>query len=207
MRYNFKYFYSLKEFIDLYYDSGNSPFSQDDEFSLSIILTDLFGAVPSVNITGIAENEFLADTSSNPQHWGTLHKLFMYLINRFGDEAIGFGDIENPTLPQLQANDSVKKTFKHIVDRMVATYPKYKKLLDLYASEQNKLLDDLKNYVKFDDAPQTPGSYGSSEFLTTYTEYGNEVNTKIMRLKEIENNYSNLMNDWCDEFQNLFIEV
>ena len=171
MRYNFKYFYSLNELINLYYDIGNYPFGDDDEFSLSIILTDLFGNVPSHNITGIDENEFLADTSSNPRHWGTLHKLFMYIINRFGDEAIGFGDIENPTQAQLIANDSVKKSFKHIVDRMVATYPKYKKLLDLYNNEKDNLMNDLKNYVKFDDAPQTPGSYGSSEFLVIFFQF------------------------------------
>lgn len=206
MRYKQEYFYSLKQVIDYYYTEGNTPFSADDEFALDRVLTDFTGGIPQHEITGIQENEFEA-SSSAPTHYGLIHKLFMYIINKYQDEAIGFGEIENPTLIQLEANPTCRKFFRVMVGLMVETYPKYSTMLKLYQDEKDHLMDDVKNYVKFDDTPQTPGSYGTDEFMTTYTEYSNEFSTKMARIKEIENNFANLMKEWCDEFANLFIEV
>lgn len=202
MLYENKYFYTLKEFLATFTtdDDSTSPFPYSTDISIYKILDSMnsmsFTGTPSVlGLSGIKETEFKGS--------GTLNVLWSYIITKYQDEFIGFGDTE--VIPNI-ATDSCWKTIKSIVYQMVATYPRYKKLLDSYAAEESKLMDQVKSYSKFNDTPQMANQYDSNEYVSTYTEYGNDIATKMARLDEIKRMYADLMNDWVDEFNNLFIE-
>ena len=99
---------------------------------------------------------------------------------------------------------------------LAATYPKYKKLLDLYEAQETKLMDKLttntSGKTRFNDMPQSPiatGDIDGDDHLTNLTKDDNESatdpETPMMRLAEIQANYKNIYNDWCDEFAKTFI--
>ena len=202
MRYNEKYFYTLKEIADLVYDE--TPFYDDDEIALNVVLTHFVGGVPKQNITNIPASEW--EVAGSPLAYGLLHKLWMYILSKYADEYIGYGEIENPNLTEAKANPTIVKSFRMMEYKMVESYPRYKKLIDLYEAEKDHLMDDIKSWTRFNDTPQLADTYKDEKFATSYTEYGNQYASKIARIKEIDDEMRNLMGDWCDEFARCFIE-
>lgn len=112
--------------------------------------------------------------------------------------------------------DEIKSFVARVGSWISGTYPKYKKLIDLYAAEKDKLLDKLgvttSGKTRYNDMPQSPivaGDLEGDDHLTTLTKDDNESQTDpttpIMRLAEIEANFKNLYNDWADEFVKTFI--
>ena len=90
-------------------------------------------------------------------------------------------------------------------------------MLGAYADAQSKLMDDIKatskNKVKFNDTPQNPNSAGVYEgdnyithFTATEGETSSELMSKIMRLKEIQDNYKDLMSIWVRDFERIFYQ-
>ena len=94
------------------------------------------------------------------------------------------------------------------------TAPRYKKLLELYKSQENKLLDKLSTInsglAKFNDTPQGSGDFSGDTHTTNITKTSSEsqveVRTPIERLKEIQDSYSDVLARWSEEFDNLFLE-
>ena len=97
------------------------------------------------------------------------------------------------------------------------TYEYYMPLLTFYRSNQSSLMDDItatsKNKVKFNDTPQnanTGDAYEGDNYITHFTATENEskspVSSKIIRLKEIQENYKRVMLDWIKEFERIFFE-
>lgn len=140
---------------------------------------------------------------------GILNKLWSYICTKYEYEfciAVEGHYNSFDEAVSAHAGEYFYNFMKKIVYQMVATYPRYKKLLDSYAAEESKLMDQVKSYTKFNDTPQMANQYDSNEYVSTYTEYGNDIATKMARLDEIKRMYADLMNDWVDEFHNLFIE-
>ena len=94
------------------------------------------------------------------------------------------------------------------------TSPRYLKLLEVYESEKDKLLDPVKitseGISRFNDTPQDEGDFANDEHTTNLTEdtrkTSNELDTKMARIKEIESNYNNIILNWSNEFESIFIE-
>ena len=97
------------------------------------------------------------------------------------------------------------------------TYERYSTLLNLYASEKSKLLDGVKTTTtgvgRFNDTPQniTNGDeFGDNTHISNITkstaEAVSDVDTKMARLDEITKRYRNLLKEWTNEFDGLFIE-
>lgn len=91
----------------------------------------------------------------------------------------------------------------------------YITLLGLYADAKSKLMDDIKatskNNVKFNDTPQnanTEGVYEGDNYITHFThtegETTSQLTSKIMRLKEIQDAYKDVMSDWVRGFERIF---
>ena len=104
-----------------------------------------------------------------------------------------------------------------VLSIIIQTYDRYAKMLDLYDSEKTKLLDGVKTTTtgvgRFNDTPQniTDGSeFGDNSHITNITkstaEAESDVDTKMARLDEISRKYRNLLKDWTNEFDGLFIE-
>jgi hypothetical protein len=114
------------------------------------------------------------------------------------------------------APEEIKSFVARVGAWLTATYPKYKKLLDLYKDQETKLMDKLttntSGKTRFNDMPQSPiaaGDIDGDDHLSTLTKDDNESatdpETPMMRLAEIQANYKNIYNDWCDEFVKTFI--
>lgn len=118
-------------------------------------------------------------------------------------------------------NDEIKAAVKEWAYKFIAllndTHTYYIKMLSLYKDSENKLLDDIKatskNKVKFNDTPQNPNTsdiYEGDNYITHFTategESSSELNSKIMRLKEIQDNYRDMMSSWVRDFERLFYQ-
>lgn len=100
----------------------------------------------------------------------------------------------------------------------VETKDRYSKLLTLYKASENQLLDGIKTTStgvgRFNDTPQNV-MVGEDEFIDN-THVSNiskqtgetitDADTKINRLNEIRRKYADLMKEWTDEFEDMFIE-
>lgn len=93
----------------------------------------------------------------------------------------------------------------------------YLPLLQYYDDSATKLMDDIKatskNAVKFNDTPQNAnasGKYEGDDYITHYTstegENSSPLMTKMMRLKEIQENYRNLMAQWVKDFERIYYQ-
>lgn len=94
------------------------------------------------------------------------------------------------------------------------TSPRFLKLLTLYSSEDNKLLDKIASsgtsISRFNDTPQNGGDWSADGYTTNITQGSSssqtDGDTKMGRLAEIQREYRNLLLDWSNEFEALFIE-
>ena len=97
------------------------------------------------------------------------------------------------------------------------TYELYITLLTQYAGAKASLMADItatsKNKVKFNDTPQNTnvsGTYEGDNYITHFTstegENSSPLMSKMMRLKEIQENYRDLMSEWVNDFHRIFYE-
>lgn len=98
------------------------------------------------------------------------------------------------------------------------TYDRYSKLLAIYTSEKDKLLDGVKIKTtgtgQFNDTPQNVQSvaeaFGDNSHISNITksdqESTSDVETKIRRIDEIDRLFKNIIRDWTNEFDGLFVE-
>lgn len=110
-----------------------------------------------------------------------------------------------------------REFFIKLFNKIILTYPKYALLLDLYESQKSKLLNQIKNNnyatTRYNDTPQN--EEGSSDFSNDdhvsnisiiNSESGTDGVTPIMRLKEIQDNYKSVLEDWCNELGKLILD-
>lgn len=98
------------------------------------------------------------------------------------------------------------------------TAPRYATMLDLYEDEKENLMKALKNtsnnhaVSRFNDTPQDTGDFEGETYATNVTigdvESTNEINpmTTMERLREIDESYRNIMLQWANEFDSLFLD-
>ena len=96
--------------------------------------------------------------------------------------------------------------FVYILD---LTYNKYKKLIELYQSEENNLMKQLEStgVVKFNDTPQNSGNFEGDDYTTNVstTTSKTDSGTIISRLSEIRALYDDIYTAWSNEFKYFFI--
>ena len=94
------------------------------------------------------------------------------------------------------------------------TKNRYEILIGEYNKQKSSLMNQLKTSSttksRFNDVPQEKLVYQSDDYATNASigesETSTDTTTPILRLKEIEINYSNIIKDWTSEFEGLFIE-
>ena len=109
----------------------------------------------------------------------------------------------------------------NILNMFVVTFPKYKELYSSLEKEKNNLLRGVtattanKGYNKFKDTPQGPVSMeilDSDNMNTNVTiqenenTYSDERDTPVARIKEIQERYVKLYDEWGNEFKIFFWE-
>ena len=94
------------------------------------------------------------------------------------------------------------------------TRNRYETLIGEYDKQKSSLMSQLMTSSttksRFNDVPQEKLEYQSEDYATNASigesESFTDTTTPILRLKEIEINYSNIIKDWTSEFEGLFIE-
>ena len=191
-KYEERFFWSFKEILD--------PTSSKEEFNLSNadILTIAL-AMPNYTSPLIENNNWKEANVS---------KLLDLIVKRFHS----FICVET-----ISSEFSIEKRNNFIAKLLAVvemTSPRYLKLLELYTSQANNLLAPVQTESnsknRFNDTPQNNGTYEEDPFTTNISFLDSisktDVDTIMGRLREIEGNYNNVLLNWSNEFQSLFIE-
>lgn len=108
----------------------------------------------------------------------------------------------------LDVNEDVERFFYESMAFINDTYPYYSKIIGLYESKQDNLLNQLGTHdiTKFNDMPQTT-NVSTDDHLTNITDYQHEDNMIpiIERLREIEDNLKKYYQEWADLYLERFI--
>lgn len=116
------------------------------------------------------------------------------------------------------SHEEYKNEFKFFIQRFIniinMTYDRYSTLLDIYQNNLNNLMKDIKatskGNVRFNDTPQDGGDYSddnhTSNISQSETESLTAGATPIERIDEIKRKMANIMKEWSNEFDKLFIE-
>lgn len=151
------------------------------------------------------------------------HLLTYFLDNDFNAVLSNFFSRYCKTAVVRQVNEKELKS-KYVLDFLIKLlnvinkkWDYYSKLFKLYRESQNQLMEDVKAITKsksiYNDTPQLEGVEGfeGDDFATNLTigegESSTPLNTKIMRLKEIQDHYKNVMSDFIDELERVTYEI
>ena len=136
-------------------------------------------------------------------------------------------DLQMVSLDNPVVGEAFYKDFIQLLDYMNRTAPKYSKLLDVYSSAENKLMNRLSTEVyagasvdgssRFNDTPQDGGMYADDSHTSNITQTKSTTSSNsattyddkniMQRLDEVQTMYRNIMSQWVDEFEKFFVEV
>lgn len=110
--------------------------------------------------------------------------------------------------------EKAKNFIAKLIQVLEMTAPRYLTILKAYKDSQNALLDPVRisnsGITRFNDTPQDEGDFANDEHTTNLTEdtrtTENDMDSKMGRIREIERSYSNILLNWSNEFEGLFIE-
>ena len=199
-------------------------------------LAEIYGAVCeqtdvlpyfNKNLKEISDIIFGEGTPAYPVNLGSdnIVKLWQEIYARFYEDPIlkvlWALDSEPPSLEDVSfkefSTNEFKMWFLRVISIISRTQSYYLSLLDAYADAQDHLMDDIRassvNTIKYNETPQnidTEGVYEGDNHLTNFTKTEGEntspLTSKIMRLKEIQDHYKKVLDDWVNEFHCLFYE-
>ena len=200
------YYYTLEEAINegLLPETPVSitPFATQD---LNTFITTTMGlTLPAfkVNLTDSHVEELWQDMLASK------YKYFIFAIKKC------FYDNLLPSASEVSA-ELTKWVYK-LLAMIEHTYPYYSELLTAYDNAKTHLMEDIRttsdNSIKFNDTPQNPNSsgvYEGDDYITNYTKTHGETTsplmTKMLRLKEIQDNFKRVMEDWVSEVGRIFL--
>lgn len=201
MRKSFKinYYFTLQEIIEFAYIQEKhliDKFSFYNIPSLDIIKSNL---IPANNAVGLLDS--------------MINELWQSIIARYYDDyAIMIGE-DDDTIPSLTW-EIISPFFNKLINTITRTKDYYLTLLNIYNNQKNNLLNQVKsistNTTRYNDTPQNGGEFENDNHTSEFTKVNNsiesDVNTLMYRINEIQRLYRNVMKDWVDEFEKLFIE-
>jgi len=166
-------------------------------------------------------NEDIAETQLPDYDEDLADELYSLVCGRYYNlPAIKFVKNECEEAPQRHTQEYIDEVHKwgyRYLSLFNETYDYYATLLLQYAGAKDSLMADIKatskNKVKFNDTPQNTnvsGTYEGDNYITHFTstegENSSPLMSKIMRLKEIQDNYRDLMSEWVNDFRRIFYE-
>ena len=135
-------------------------------------------------------------------------KLIDILVRRYNEKLCFYSDSES--YDEGKAFNFIAK----MLNLIEMTAPRYLAILKVYDDNKNNLMNPVsivsEGISRFNDTPQDEGDFANDEHTTNLTqdhrETSNDIDTIMGRIKEIESNYNNVLLDWSNEFERLFIE-
>ena len=230
---NFNYFVlTFGEALSVLYDVENpiitrfngskwNPANVVDSDKLKTILNEAF----NIDFTNALDKSLLGtpfvEWDSTDSEWKFVppfEDFFKYLFKEYGNSYCVYSDTDNDV--DIIAGSS--KFMDNLLNMFVVTFPKYKELYSALETEKNNLLRGVsatttnKGYNKFKDTPQgavTMTELDSDNMNTNVTiqenqnTYSDERDTPVARIKEIQERYVSLYEEWAHEFKMFFWEV
>ena len=201
MRKSFKinYYFTLQEIIEFAYIQEKHLI---DKFS--------FYNIPSLDII---KSNLIPANNANELLDPMINELWQSIIGRYYDDYVIMISEDDYTIPSLTW-ENISPFFNKLINTITRTKDYYLTLLNIYNNQKNNLLNQVKsistNTTRFNDTPQNGGEFVNDMHTSEFTKVNNsiesDVNTLMYRINEIQRLYRNVMKDWVDEFEKLFIE-
>lgn len=189
------------------YSDLNEDYYPFEKLTMISFLTSALGVL---NLNGYEVPSDLASKSS------IYNQLLSLVMGRYHEHAIIKVDVPfNCSITEEDKEKAFLQWVYKFISLLNDTHEYYITMLSNYAEAQSHLMDDInatsKNKVKFNDTPQNPnteGIYEGDNYITHFTategETSSELMSKIMRLKEIQDNYKDMMSTWVRDFERIF---
>lgn len=191
-----EYYFSAKEVIE--YVSGDTYYYFDKDIIQNFIMAILIAPynIKPEKLSFINDEIFV--------------ELMTYFFARYSNHAVCIHKEE--TLTSYVAMNFIIR----LLNKVNLTWDYYYNLLTLYRANINELMSDVTATTRqrqvYNDTPQLEGvdKYEGDDYATNITlgegESTSPMNTKIMRLKEIQDHYKRVLEDWVDELECVVIE-
>ena len=183
-------------------------------------LNEIFEGSFDVNLLQqIADDEVINAPDFNEKFNAVVYSF----AQMYDDWYIGYVDkfIRLGIPPIEPTEEEINKIKINFVKKVVYTYnftsDRYLTLLDLYETQKRNLMSKLSNTSsnstthRVNDTPQNGGNFYDDEHTSVYEQTTISTNntidptTVMSRLNEIQDKYANVIKDWVEEFNSLFI--
>lgn len=229
---NFEYFViTFREALSVLYDTSSSILSRfygGKWASANVInetkLKTIMQSTYNTDFTDVNEIAFegvtFVEWDTNNSRWNfkpLCVKFIEYLVKEYGESYC----VNSPTDEDNDLVKSCTSFMDNILNLIQVTFPKYQELYTAIEAEKGQLLrgvnseNNNKAYSKFKDTPQgsvTLATLDSDNYNTNVTinesenTLTDERDTPIARIKEIQERYVNLFEEWSKEFKAFFWE-
>jgi hypothetical protein len=195
-----RYFYTLDEIIDNAFISEGFNFDNLEGPAFG----DLFGESMTWVSSAIPEAD--VDTEGN-----FLDKVWKLVLYRYGNEYIlsDYLITDTSNFTTYTYNRLLRKIF-YIMNKY---YFSFKTIFDAYATETNmlkKIISSSTGSARHNDTPQNGGDYSdddhTSDIVQTIGTTETEGSSPIMRIDELQEKMRNIISDFVQKFDSLFIE-
>lgn len=212
-KYSVKYAYTLYEVLS--YGLDNAQYGTYPKASSTKLDRTFFSTFAGVSLPSATDlpAKYL-DTNSND--------LLNLIVERYWDEYVLESEEEYPLNTPLSSYPDIEYKVRRFIAKMFNiiqfTYPKYSTLLKAYEDESANLTAKLERITdgtatqRNNDTPQDGGDFDDDEH-TSFISQGKVDNTEswdsepiIDRLDKISKLYHKVMEEWLDEFKDLFVE-
>lgn len=191
-KYEEKFFWRFREILD--------PTSSKEDYLLSN--SDILTIVASM--TGFT-SPLIENGAWKKSEYGEVMNLVVKRFHNFYCVSSSSGEF-----PVKEQKNFIAK----LIMILEMTESRFMSILGAYNEAKDKLLGPVKNITKsknrFNDTPQNNGSYEEDPYTTNISFVDSESDfdsdTIMGRIREIEGNYNNVLLDWSNEFDSLFIE-
>lgn len=197
------YYYTFKEVYEELVGGNFVPYASQDLYSFCEDYLD--GGIPSFLPFS------LTDTNVETLWQNVCATYYREIVIKITKELYE----DDPTSTEI--GDAFIIWLNYFLTQVAKDKDYYLTMLELYNTHKANLMADItatsSNRVYFNDTPQNINNndqYEGDDYLTHFTKTAGETTSplmsKMMRLKEIQENYRNLMGDWVRRMERLFIE-
>ena len=215
MRTNYKVMYAYTLYEVLSYALDNAQYGTYPKASSTKLDRTFFSNFVGLSLPSTTDipAKYLDDTSND---------LLNLIVERYWDEYVLESEEEYPLNESLMGYPDIQYKVRRFIAKMFNiiqfTYPKYSVLLKAYDDERANLTAKLERITdgtatqRNNDTPQDGGDFSDDEH-TSFISQGKVDNTEswdsepiIDRLDKISRLYHKVMEEWLDEFKDLFVE-
>ena len=191
-KYEIRYYWNLKEIL--------ARDKEDYQVNSEDLRTLLVSLIQDGFQTSVLDSNFAWTNENYP-------KVLDLVIRRFITDCCVVSDSDS--YPATQTKNFLAK----LVYILEMTTPRYITLINSYEQSRVKLLNPVTikttGINRFNDTPQNQGDFANDSHTTNLTEIENktenDADTAMGRIREIEENYKNLLLTWSKEFEPLFL--